>query len=486
MQLFGKLLDIKTKHYLRFLSIIVIFKYLIEYFRDAFIVWNYGITLLVLSKIFNVILSVFSAIVLKKIFDSFINENARFFSSKYINDPVTKIISFFDIILFTVVLIGFSDLFDLVPKELSSDLRTVSVTSSFAAMLWEIFLRKHHILSAISKFLRDVFANFKVPEFVSAVFSLDFKFLIFFGLLKSLIKILNSLNSYFTERQLFLNNRYLFGTIDFFILVFSIIVLKRLLDISVHKINKNLSKNKSRENLGKSNFLFLVPLISNAGKIILAVIFTTALLNILGYSLFSFTSQLPKLIGSLGILGIGLSFMAQDAVANFIAGIFILTDSPFVIGDRIQAGERGEVEGEVEEIGIRTTKLRTRFNTIITVPNSLLTSKAVTSFRKYGREMRIFYELGVSYKSDVSKVKEVLMRAAKSSNAILKIPEPLIHLSGFDSFSMRFTLIFWVEDVLNRFEAHNDLNTAIVDEFKKEGLKIPYPIYDVNIRDNKK
>lgn len=483
MQLFGKLLDVKTKTFLRFLSLVLIFKYVMEYFKDAFIVWNYNITFIILSKIFNVTLSLFSAIVLKKIFDSFIKENSKFFSSKYIEDPVTKIINVFDVLLFTVVLIAFADVFDWVPRDMSSDLRIVCVTSSFAAMLWEIFLRKHHILALIVKFLKDIFANFKMPEFVSALFSLDFKFLIFFLLLKSLIKILNSMNSYFTNRQLFLNNKYLFGTIDFFILVFSIIVLKRLLDISVYKINKNLSKNKSKENLGKSNFLFVVPLISNAGKIILAVIFTTVLLNILGYSLFSFTSQLPKFIGSLGILGIGLSFLAKDTVANFISGIFILTDSPFVIGDRIQAGD---VEGEVEEIGIRTTKLRTRFNTIITVPNSLLTSQAVTSFRKYGRDIRVFYELGVSYKSDLEKVKEVLMRVAKNSSTILKNPEPIVHLSGFDSFSLRFTIIFWIEDILNRFEAHNELNSAIVDEFKKEGLKIPYPIYDVNLRENKK
>ena len=150
--------------------------------------------------------------------------------------------------------------------------------------------------------------------------------------------------------------KYVFKLIDFSMLLYAIVIFRRLTLIFLDKLSAQI---KESENEIVKNYLFFIPLVKNLGTIFIFILFFLSILNLFDYTAVSFLASLPALIQSIGILGVGLSFIAKDTIANFMSGIFIITDAPFVIGDRIRINE---VYGDVEEIGIRTTKIKTLEN----------------------------------------------------------------------------------------------------------------------------
>ncbi|MGD8954857.1 MAG: mechanosensitive ion channel family protein, partial [Desulfobacterales bacterium] len=186
-------------------------------------------------------------------------------------------------------------------------------------------------------------------------------------------------------------------------------------------------------------------------------------------------------IASAGILGLAISFAAKDTLANLFSGVFILTDAPFKLGDFIllDSGERGEVT----HIGIRSTRLLTRDDVEITVPNSIMGNAKITNETGGPHERyRIRVKVGVAYGSDIDKVKSVLMDVAGSQPEVCKAPAPRVRFRAFGDSSLDHELLCWVDKPVLRGRVTHLLNTAVYKRFIKEGIDIPFPQRDVFIK----
>jgi small-conductance mechanosensitive channel len=186
-------------------------------------------------------------------------------------------------------------------------------------------------------------------------------------------------------------------------------------------------------------------------------------------------------IASAGILGLAISFAAKDTLANLFSGVFILTDAPFKLGDFIllDSGERGEVT----HIGIRSTRLLTRDDVEITVPNSIMGNAKITNETGGPHERyRIRVKVGVAYGSDIDKVKSVLMDVAGSQPEVCKVPAPRVRFRAFGDSSLDHELLCWVDKPVLRGRVTHLLNTAVYKRFIKEGIDIPFPQRDVFIK----
>jgi small-conductance mechanosensitive channel len=186
-------------------------------------------------------------------------------------------------------------------------------------------------------------------------------------------------------------------------------------------------------------------------------------------------------LASAGIVGIAVGFAAKDTLANLFSGIFILADAPYQMGDYINldSGERGEVT----HIGIRSTRLLTRDDVEVTIPNAVIANAKIVN-ETGGRwpKERIRVNLSVAYGSDVDRLREVLMEIATKHPKTCDDPEPRVRFRTFGESSINFQLMFWIEEPALRGRVLDALNTAIYKRLREEGIEIPYPKRDLYIR----
>jgi len=187
-------------------------------------------------------------------------------------------------------------------------------------------------------------------------------------------------------------------------------------------------------------------------------------------------------LASAGVLAIAVGFAAKDTLSNFIAGIFILAEAPYKIGDYIvlDTGERGEIT----EIGIRSTRMLTRDDVELTIPNGIMgNSKIVNESGGPHPKYRIRIPVGVAYGSDVERVKAVLYGIAVASEQVCETPEARVRFRRFGASSLDFELLCWVEQPSQRGLVVDLLLTEINRRFNEEGLEIPFARQDVYIKE---
>ena len=179
-------------------------------------------------------------------------------------------------------------------------------------------------------------------------------------------------------------------------------------------------------------------------------------------------------LASAGILGIALGFAAKDTLANLFAGIFILADAPYKLGDfiNLDSGERGQVT----DIGIRSTRILTRDDVEITLPNALIANSKIvneSSGRHLKRRVRI--NVGVAYGSDIDDVRETLMAVARDCDLALADPEPRVRFRALGESALEFQLNVWIDRPVLRGRAVDRLLTDITKHFEEKGIEIPFP-----------
>jgi len=191
--------------------------------------------------------------------------------------------------------------------------------------------------------------------------------------------------------------------------------------------------------------------------------------------------DLTAWVASAGILGLAISFAAKDTLANLFSGVFIMADAPYKIGDFIvlDSGERGAVTN----IGIRSTRLLTRDDVEITVPNSIMGNTKITN-EAGGRheKFRIRVRVGVAYGSDIDKVQNVLFDVAANFPDVCKNPQPRVRFRAFGDSSLDHELLCWVNKPVLRGKVLHMLNTEVYKRFLQEGIEIPFPQRDVHVR----
>lgn len=191
--------------------------------------------------------------------------------------------------------------------------------------------------------------------------------------------------------------------------------------------------------------------------------------------------DLTAWVASAGILGLAVSFAAKDTLANLFSGVFILADAPYKLGDFIvlDSGERGEVTN----IGIRSTRLLTRSDVEITVPNSIMgNARIINEAGGRHEKYRVSVKVGVAYGSDIDKVHSVLLDVAVQHPDVCEDPEPRVRFRAFGASSLDHELLCWVERPVLRGRVIHRLNTNVYKRFIEEGIDIPFPQRDVHIQ----
>ena len=186
-------------------------------------------------------------------------------------------------------------------------------------------------------------------------------------------------------------------------------------------------------------------------------------------------------LASAGILGIAIGFASKDTLANLFSGVFILADAPYKIGDFIvlDSGERGEVT----HIGIRSTRILTRDDVEVTIPNSIMgNTQIINESGGPHKKYRIRINVGVAYGTDVDQIKKVLMDLASEEESVCSDPEPRVRFRQFGASSLDFELLCWIADPVLRGRVIDILNTAIYKKFQELDIEIPYAKQDVYIK----
>lgn len=186
-------------------------------------------------------------------------------------------------------------------------------------------------------------------------------------------------------------------------------------------------------------------------------------------------------VASAGIAGLAISFAAKDTLANLFAGVFILADAPYKLNDMIVLGS-GE-RGLVTHIGIRSTRILTRDDVEITIPNAIMGStKIINETGGPAQHYRIRVKVGVAYGSDIDKVHAVLLDVAHNHPLVVQVPEPRVRFRTFGDSSLDHELLCWVREPVLRGRALHALNTAVYKRFLAEQIEIPFPQRDLHIK----
>jgi MscS family membrane protein len=186
-------------------------------------------------------------------------------------------------------------------------------------------------------------------------------------------------------------------------------------------------------------------------------------------------------LASAGIIGIAVGFAARDTLANLFAGFFIIADAPYSIGDYIvlDSGERGFVVN----VGIRSTRLRTRDDVEIIIPNSAMANtKIVNESGGLRDRYRVRMRVGVAYGSDLDQVCRLLDEAARAHPEVIKTPAPRVRNRGFGDSSVDFELLCWIRDPAGRGRISHDLYMKIYKMFDREAITIPFPQRDLWVK----
>jgi small-conductance mechanosensitive channel len=182
------------------------------------------------------------------------------------------------------------------------------------------------------------------------------------------------------------------------------------------------------------------------------------------------------------VLLIGVGLALQTLFQDILSGIFILVDQSVHVGDIIEL--EGKV-GRVLDIRLRTTRAVTIDNKVLIIPNHLYLTNILFNWTENGTETRESVAVGVSYGSDVTLVKQLLLDAAKSHKTILSFPEPKVLFTDFADSSLNFRLIFTLNDSFQARFVQSDVRFEIDKKFRENGVTIPFPQRDVHVFQNK-
>ena len=181
-----------------------------------------------------------------------------------------------------------------------------------------------------------------------------------------------------------------------------------------------------------------------------------------------------------GAVGVGVGFGLQNITSNFISGLVILAERPITIGDRVEVAG---VIGQVQKINARSTVVVTNDNIATIVPNTKFIDSPVTNWTYGDPRVRFRLPVGVAYGSDVEKVRDTLVAAARANSQALSDPAPSVFFVGFGESSLNFELVVWSDEMSHRPRRfRSDLNFAIEKNLREAGIEIPFPQRDLRIR----
>ncbi len=194
---------------------------------------------------------------------------------------------------------------------------------------------------------------------------------------------------------------------------------------------------------------------------------------------------IAPLLGGAGVLGLALSFAAKDTLSNLIAGVLLIMDRPFKVGDRIElwnAPRETGTWGDVIEIGLRATKIRNPDNLVVVVPNNEIMRRDIINYTMSGEDIRLRIPFSCAYESDIERAKVLLKKAAGEVKGVKLDPSPIVIVRGFGPSEVNLQLRVWILEARHRRRIADEITEKAMVAFAEAGVEIPYPKRELYIK----
>ena len=189
--------------------------------------------------------------------------------------------------------------------------------------------------------------------------------------------------------------------------------------------------------------------------------------------------RLDAVLAASTVILVGIGFGLQNIAQNFVSGLILLVERPVARGDFVQIGDTC---GSVVDIGLRATRVVTRDEVTIIVPNSELITAQVINHSVPTTNLRIIVRVGVAYGTDTARTREVLLNVAQSDPELLNEPAPEVRFDDFADSSLNFSLLVWIANPREDQRIASRLRFAIDAAFRAAGIQIPFPQRDIHIK----
>jgi small-conductance mechanosensitive channel len=200
-------------------------------------------------------------------------------------------------------------------------------------------------------------------------------------------------------------------------------------------------------------------------------------------ALFGAGIEISKVAVGIGALGVGIGFGLQNIVHNFVCGIILALERPIKIGDIVKIDD---IEGEVKDIGLRASQIRTWDGSDVLVPNGNLLSGKLTNYTFSDNKRRLEIEVNLSADADIQKASKIILQASSTVSGVLKKPAPYLNFEGIKEGKSVIMAYAWIKDYSNGFSIGSEFKISIYTALRKEGFEIFIPLLDVQLKQNEK
>lgn len=250
------------------------------------------------------------------------------------------------------------------------------------------------------------------------------------------------------------------------LIIFLILLSTFIINRVIRKVFREREKN-TKMDPGRSHAIL---------QIIKYVLWITAIL----ISFDAIGIQLTLLLAGSAALLVGIGLGLQQIFQDFMSGVTILFEGTLKVGDIVEIQD--DIIGKVIEIGIRTSKIETRDNIVMIIPNSKFVTDIVINWSHMEKITRFDVGVGVAYGSDVEKVTNILLQCAENHDKITNSPKPFVRFKNFGESSLEFELYFWTTETFSVENIRSDIRYKINAAFKDQGVHIPFPQRDIHIK----
>ena len=221
-----------------------------------------------------------------------------------------------------------------------------------------------------------------------------------------------------------------------------------------------------------------LPMINKAVRFVIVALGVVLALSALGI-------DITPLLAGAGVMGLALSLAAKDTLSNLIAGVLLIVDRPFQVGDRIELwlapNETGSW-GDVIEIGLRATKIRNPDNLVVVVPNNQIMQRDIINYTMSGQDIRLRIPFAVAYESDIDRAKELLAQIPLAVRGVKEEPAPIVIARSFGPSEVKLELRVWILEARERRRIGDEISERVLRAFEEAGVEIPYPRRELYIR----
>ena len=234
-----------------------------------------------------------------------------------------------------------------------------------------------------------------------------------------------------------------------------------VVDIIIDHWGKVWAK-KTKSNLDKD----VLPLFHKISRVIFFIAGLVIILRIWGVNI-------TGLVAGLGVAGLVIGLALKDSLSNIFGGISLILDRAVKVGDFIELDSKES--GEIVDIGLRSTRMKTWNNEILIIPNNTLSNATIKNWKLPDLTARAIIDFGVEYGNDPKKVRKVALDVLKKYKNILNEPEPTVYFLEMGESSINFRLAFYVEDVNKRYTTKVSVIEDLYNALRKEKINIPFP-----------